>query len=59
MGTVASLLTASMVVTLGLIAQLTPETILIRTLVSSLLMGAVVTFGASVIKAANTTRASG
>lgn len=59
MGTVASLLTASMVVTVGLIARLNPETILVRTLVSSLLIGAVVTFGASVIKAANTSRASG
>lgn len=53
---VSALLTASAVSLIGLAVGLEPHVILWRSLVAALLMGGLVSFGLSVIYAANTTR---
>jgi hypothetical protein len=56
LGKVAGLLTASLVVLIGLVNGLTPEVILLRALVASLLVGTLVAFGISVVQVANQRR---
>ena len=56
LGTVSALLTASVVSLIGLAIGLEPHIILWRALVSSVLIGSIVSFGLGVIYMANNTR---
>ena len=56
LGRVAGLLTASLVVLIGLVNGLTPEVILLRALIASMLVGTLVAFGISVVQVANQRR---
>jgi hypothetical protein len=56
LGKVSALMTASVVSLIGLAIGLEPHVILWRSLVSAVFIGAVVSFGLSVIYVANTTR---
>ena len=56
LGKVAGLLTASLVVLIGLINGVEPQVILVRALIASCLIGITVAFGMSVIQVANMKR---
>ncbi len=56
LGRVAGLLTASLVVLIGLVNGLAPEVILLRASIASMLVGTLVAFGISVVQVANQRR---